>query len=201
MREAIKDFKVDPMANSRKASSKLKITSELVKRAKDGDKDAFGELISLYENMIYRFCYQRLRTKESAEDATVETFIRAYEKIRTLRKNGKFKKWLFTIASRVCIDEAKNRDRLADPPSDDDIAVVDDSYEESQMRTKRAAMVNQLLEELPLKYKDPILLVFFVNLSYDDAADVLNIPIGTLKSRLWRGLEILKQKFRNRAES
>jgi RNA polymerase sigma-70 factor, ECF subfamily len=173
-------------------------TVELVQMVRTGNTRAFWDLLSIYEGMIYRFCYRKLSVKEAAEDAAKEAFIKAFEKIGTLMDETKFKPWLFTIARNICIDELKRSNKFVDLPDDDTMDAIPNgkanperAFEEKQ-KMKVEEIVMEQVGKLSEKYKDVLLLVHYEGMSYEEASQVLNVPIGTVRSRLARGLETLR---------
>lgn len=175
-------------------------TIKLVERVKIGDTRAFWDLMSIYEEMIFRFCYRKLLVKEAAEDAAQKAFDKAFDKIRDLRDNEKFKTWLFSIARNICIDELRRINKLVDLPGDNGVNSMPngkESPEEILGKEQRKKMVKEEVGRLGDIYKDVVLLVHYEELSYEEAAEVLGIPVGTVRSRLSRGMEELKERLKD----
>jgi RNA polymerase sigma-70 factor (ECF subfamily) len=176
-------------------------TLELVRSVKTGNTRAFWDLMSIYEEMIYRFCYRKLQVKEAAEDAAKEAFVKAFEKIRTLKDDAKFKPWLFTIARNLCIDELKRGNTFVDLPEDDTPYAIPNGKAnperalEEKQKMRAEEMVMDQVGKLSEKYKDVLFLVHYEGVSYEEASHVLNVPIGTVRSRLARGLDALRSRL------
>jgi RNA polymerase sigma-70 factor (ECF subfamily) len=166
-------------------------TIKLVERVKNGDRRAFWDLMSIYEEMIFRFCYRILLVKEVAEDIARDTFLKAFDKIRDLKDNNKFKTWLFSIANNKCMDELKRSKKYKEIPEDDGVDVLQDekgSPEEISGEEERKGRLIKEINRLDAKHKEVVLLVHYEGLSYEETAEVLNVPVGTVRSRLSRGL-------------
>ena len=176
-------------------------TVELVQSVKTGNTRAFWDLMSIYEAMIYRFCYRKLLVKEAAEDAAKEAFIKAFEKIRTLKDDAKFKPWLFTIARNICIDELRRGNKFVDLPEDDTLDAIPNGKAnperalEEKQKMRAEEMVLDQVGKLSEKHKDVLFLVHYEGVSYEEASQVLNVPIGTVRSRLARGLDALRSRL------
>jgi RNA polymerase sigma-70 factor (ECF subfamily) len=175
-------------------------TIKLVERVKNGNTRAFWDLMAIYEEMIFRFCYRKLFNREVAEDIAHDTFIKAYEKIQSLKDNSKFKTWLFSIAKNNCLDELKRIKKFAEIPEDDSPDSLPDkkgSPEEITGVEERRQRVTREIDKLDGIHKDVILLVHYEGMNYDEAAEVLNVPIGTVRSRLSRGFEKLHEALKD----
>jgi RNA polymerase sigma-70 factor (ECF subfamily) len=152
--------------------------------------------MSIHEEIIFRFCYRRLLVKEAAEDAAHDTFMKAFDKIRDLKDNNKFKTWVFTIARNQCIDELKRTNKFVGIPEDEGPDALPDgkeSPEEISGKEERRQRVIKEMSMLDDKHRDVISLVHYEGLSYEETAEVLNIPIGTVRSRLSRGMRALQE--------
>jgi RNA polymerase sigma-70 factor (ECF subfamily) len=151
--------------------------------------------------MIYRFCYRKLYVKEAAEDAARGAFIKAFEKMGTLKDDSKFKPWLFSIARNVCMDELKRGKKFVELPEDDTMDAIPNGKAnpeqalDHKQRMNVEGIVMEQVGKLSEKYKDVLLLVHYEGMSYEETAQVLNIPIGTVRSRLARGLETLRGRL------
>lgn len=152
-----------------------------------GDASAMGGLFELYGERIFRYTYRMLRNRTDAEDATAETFLRVLKRSGELRADGAFRTWLFRIARNLCIDKMRQH-RLIELPPD---AVTSGAEE----RTALKVAVQQALAELPLEYKEPLVLCDLEDMPAREAAEVLNISVPALKSRLYRGRRALRSKL------
>lgn len=178
---------------------------ELITRAKNGDKQAFGELALHYRKNICGLAYRIIGDLHEAEDITQNVFIRAYLALPsfTSTHDGAFKSWLLTITSRLCIDYTRRHHQQ-------------DSYEEIQpyqelhlVNTEKsitdiivAGEAKRLLQEallrLPPKYRMAIALKYIEELDYREIAVIMKIPLGTVGTWIRRGLEKMKADLNNK---
>lgn len=152
-----------------------------------GDKSAMGGLYELYGEKIFRYTYRMLGNRTDAEDATAETFLRVLRRSTELRADGAFKTWIFRIARNLCIDKMRQH-KLLELPSEAPILGTED-------RAALRVTVHQALNELPLDYREPLILCDLEDISAKEAADTLGISVPALKSRLYRGRKALRDKL------
>lgn len=185
--------------------------AQLILDASKGDLDAFNYLVLNYQDLVFSRAYNLLGDCHSAEDAAQECFLKAFKNISRFR-GGSFRAWLFKIVTNLCYDEMRKYQRhpiisliseenacegmdsptlLADPS-----CAVQGLVEQSEF----SAIVNGFLGELPEMYRDPITLIDLHDLDYSEAAEVLEIPLGTLKSRLARARVQMKEKLQRTYE-
>lgn len=174
---------------------------ELVQRAKRGDKGAFGDLVALYQDRLYRFCYRMLGTKEAAEDGAGEAFLKAFENIRNLNDIRMFKTWLFRIAFNICMDEIYRRGRFVDPTDDDGIDSIADERktpeEEEVLEKEISQRVAREVINLPPREKAILLLVHYEGFSNGEAAEVLKIQEATLRPARSDAIRKLRQRLKD----
>ncbi|HEX6303306.1 MAG TPA: sigma-70 family RNA polymerase sigma factor [Anaerolineales bacterium] len=178
--------------------------SELIAAARKGDLEAFNQLVLAYQNLLYTQAYRLLGDGQLADDATQEAFIKSYQKLSTYR-GGSFKVWLLRIVTNVCYDELRRRKRNQTVPLepfdaqgnefDSPYWLVDPglSPEELVEQAEMRAGLQKLLDQLPVNYRSIIVLVDIQGLDYSEAAAALGIAIGTVKSRLARARERMRQ--------
>lgn len=152
-----------------------------------GDTSALGGLYDIYGERIFRYAYRMLGNRSDAEDATAETFLRVLRRSNELRADGAFRTWLFRITRNLCIDKMRQHRLLELPP--------DAQYSMGEERTTLKLAVHQALSELPMEYREPLTLCDLEDMSAKEAADVLNISVPALKSRLYRGRRALRDKL------
>lgn len=152
-----------------------------------GDSSALGGLYEMYSERIFRYTYRMLGNRSDAEDATAETFLRVLRRSTELRADGAFRTWLFRIARNLCIDKLRQH-KLLELPAD----AQDGGSEE---RTALRVTVQQAMMELPVEYRDPLVLCDLEDLPAREAAEVLQISVPALKSRLYRGRRALRDKL------
>lgn len=165
-------------------------TKLLVKRAKKGDKDALVKLIMGKKDDYYRLAYVYLNNKEDTLDAIEDMIVILYENIYKLRKNEAFYSWSKTILVNCCKKIIGKRKKTVSIDYIDALACNGD------METKdNRILLESYLSELEEKQREVIKLRYFLDLEYTTIADILNIPLGTVKSRLSNGINRLKERF------
>ena len=167
----------------------------LVKAAKRGNLDAFNELILHYQSPAYNLACHILRDAAAADDATQEAFISSYRALNQFR-GGSFRAWLLRIVANACYDELRRRKRRPAVSWDDfgdmeqeanpHLADPGELPEESLQRDELREFLERTIENLPEEQRMTLMLVDRLGLSYEEAAQTLNVKLGTVKSRLYR---------------
>lgn len=179
------------------------MTAELLNAANKGDLDAFNRLVLAHQGQVFNHAYRMLGNFDSAEDVTQETFIRAYRKMHQFR-GGSFKSWILRIATNLAYDEMRFRHRHPVQPLEpldeygeenespgwirDPGPLPEDAVETIELREA----VQSALNRLPAPFRTAISLVDIQEMSYIEAADVMGVSIGTVKSRVARGRSLLR---------
>lgn len=173
----------------------------LVRRCLRGDARAFEELVSRYEGALYRLAWRMLRDNEEAQDVVQETFIRVFRALETYDPERKFSTWILRIATNLCIDRYRRRRmRLVsiDASEDDEerrpVVLVDGAPrpDAAHGRTSIAERLDEYIQRLPPIYRAIIELRYKRGLAYEEVAEVLDVPLGTVKARLHRAHRYLK---------
>ncbi len=169
----------------------------IVQQVLEGDTNAFEELVLEYEKKVYNVALRILGNSEDAADMTQEAFIKAFNSLSGFRGDSKFSVWLTRIVSNLCLDFLRSRSRrptvslsVEDDEGDDvqlDIADISQSPELLLERSLTRESVRRGLKALPEDYREILLLREIQGLSYDEIAEALNIEVGTVKSRIFRG--------------
>ena len=158
---------------------------QVIAAARRGDVRAFETIVRRYQHPVWRLCFHLTGERVSAEDATQEAFLRVYRYLPRYRTQSRFSTWLFAIARNCAIDELRRRHRRdllgrrARPVVDVESGPAE-GYE-----------VREALAELPLELREPLVWIDMLGTSYQEAADVLGVPVGTLKSRIHRARHML----------
>lgn len=178
-----------------------------IKQIKKGDQEAFADIVDLYKDKIYQLCYRMLGNAHEAEDIAQEAFIRAYVNIHTFDVKKKFSTWLYRIATNLCIDRI--RKKKPDYYLDAEVAGTEGLTMYSQVASSDLkpdeeveAMdlqdtIQKEILKLPEKYRSVIVLKYIDELSLQEISDILEIPIGTVKTRIHRGREALRKQLRH----
>ena len=170
--------------------------SELVTRAQNGDRNAFSELVRLHAQGVLHVVYRMCGNMQVAEDAAQETFIQAWTKLSSYRPKTSLRNWLYRIAVNTAIDMLRKEKRIL-PGSVDGLYLTDTEPGPETMaaNTERAEMVREAVLELPDASRAVLVLREFEGLSYQEIAEALDIPVGTVMSRLNYARKLLKEKL------
>lgn len=154
----------------------------ILARARGGDAAAFEELVRAYQADVWRFAYHFTRDRALAEDVTQEAFLRAFRFLRSFRGDSRFTSWLFRIARNCAMDQLRRRPFRSDyePPPP-----VGPPNPEAR------AELHAALAAVSDDHREPFLLIEVFGLSYQEAADVLNVRVGTVKSRMHRARQAM----------
>jgi RNA polymerase sigma-70 factor (ECF subfamily) len=163
----------------------------LIAQTLAGRGDAFGTLVARYERAVYHLAYRTLRDTEEAKDATQEAWIKAYRALASFRPGAKFSTWIFTICYRLCCDRLAKRKRFtgAEIP---DVADTAPGPAASYEAAEDAARLRRAIDALPEKYRAVITLFHLPGTPYEDIATVLGLPLGTVKTHLFRAKDLLR---------
>jgi RNA polymerase sigma-70 factor (ECF subfamily) len=181
------------------------VEAGLVARCLAGDEKAYRELVELYQGQVYSVVLRMVRRREDAEDLTQETFVRMFRALDRYDPQRPFAAWLFTIASRLAIDHIRRRkvqpvsltQREAGSDEEYDIEVPDPgpTPDEVTSRTEEERRTEELIRSLPPHYRIVVMLRHQRDLAYEEIAEALHLPLGTVKARIHRAREILKGKL------
>jgi RNA polymerase sigma-70 factor (ECF subfamily) len=170
-------------------------------QTKNGDRLAFNHIVAKYQQPIYNFCYGMLKYGEEAEDATQETFLRAFTKLDSYDETRSFSTWLFSIAANYCRDLLRKRrsgrvawDALVSaryPP-----AMPETVLESALIRVEATQEVRSLLKILPPEQRTAIILKYWYAMSYEEMAQTLNTTVSAIKNKLFRARKIMAQTTR-----
>jgi len=179
--------------------------ASLVERCRANDEAAFNEVVARYKTKVYNYIYRMTGSSDDAEDLTQEVFIRMYTSIESFRSQSSLNTWLFRIASNLCIDRfrrAKNRTAafsLDDPIGQGETTheVADHTYEPQRLleNGEMADQIQRALAQLPEKLRAALLLHDIEGLPYEEIAQVVGCPLGTVKSRLFNARMQLRQRL------
>lgn len=170
----------------------------------DGEGQALDKLVLRYQGPLYGFAFRILGDQGRAEDAFQETFLKVYRRRYTYQRGTRFKPWLYQICLNVCRDTLRKKKRRPEIPLEaEKLDGPDDAPgpEEAAHRAAEAEAVREALAELPVKQREVILLSHYQNLSYPEISEILDIPTGTVKSRVFHALRRLAKLLgRNKEE-
>lgn len=173
----------------------------LVQLAGKGDQKAYADLMERYKNSIYVIALKMVRNKDDAMDITVETFGKAFKNLMHYKPDYSFSTWLFKIATNNCIDflRKKKLDTVSINPTGEEYANAPEfqiksdlpSPEENSIQKQQKEQIKLIIEKLPSKYSILVTMHYFEEMSYQEISAILNMPIGTIKGRLFRARDLL----------
>ena len=164
----------------------------LVLTALAGAGDTFGTLVERYERAVYHLCLRTMRNGDEARDCTQEAFFKAYRGLATFKPGSKFSTWIFSIAYHACCDRLAKRKRYSDEevperadagPDPGDLAAQNEA----------ARALHAAIDGLPEKYRTVVTLYHLQGKQYEEIAQVLDLPLGTVKTHLFRAKEVLRK--------
>ncbi len=179
----------------------------LISRALGGDQRAYTELAHRFRSAVFQIVFKIVRDKETADDLVQETFMKAFASLAGYRSEYRFSTWLYKIAANSSIDHLRKKrikalslDRkLETKDGTVEIDVPDYSYHPgiALERKEQRLSIEEAIRSLPDKYREVIVYRHKDDKSYEEIADLLSIPIGTVKARIFRARELLKKKLKN----
>jgi len=182
----------------------LTTDEQLVERALAGDGDAFGEVVRRWERKIYALAYGITGSVEEARDATQETFINAYRNLPRFRGEAQVSSWLHRIAVNQCITRQRRARVRAETALDEEVEAGREQFistgreaspAHASESKQRAEAVRRAVDSLPQELREVVLMKEFEELTFQEIADALQIPLSTVKSRLYTALKQLRLKL------
>lgn len=204
-------------ANSKTSESPRENASEssleddvLVKKAIGGNENAYAKLVDKYERALYFHILKMIKNREQVEDLVQETFVKAFDNLNTYSTNYAFSTWLYRIATNHTIDYLRKK-KLKTLSIDDPVKTKDGEMEmqlpdesastdRNIIRKQRQKIVRNAISDLPEKYRKVIELRHMEEKSYQEIADVLDLPLGTVKAHIFRARELLYKALKDKKE-
>ena len=180
--------------------------NENIEKAKKGDQNAFTFLLNHYWNEVYGFMLKRTENETDAEDITIETFSKAFDKIASYNPEFQFNTWLIAIAKNVHIDLLRKKksslfvDNITDSEENQAYNVADTSLsaEDELIARQNLSSLLQCIKQLKPHYQEVIQLRYFQELSYQEIADLLGEPLSNVKIKLLRAKKLLAEIIENK---
>lgn len=177
----------------------------LIQRAQKGDHDAFGMLVDEHQRYVYNLALRVLKDENEALDLTQETFVRAWTALPNFKGQSQFRTWLYRIVTNLCYNRLPNLRRSLNDLGDDVMEEIPETnlsapaqeFESNETRHH----LHQAIDELDASYKLLITLRYQNELSYDEIASTLNLPLGTVKTGIFRAKEQLRKSLVHLEES
>ncbi len=174
--------------------------AQLVSASQSGNQDAFAILVQRHQRRVFNLVYRMLQQYEEANEVTQETFFAAWQGLHTFRGDARFSTWLYRIAYNCALKQLESRKRdqalqvamqaeqLVEPSGDEQIG--------DQIETHASQkMVREYLSTLPSKYRIVLILRHLQEMTYEEMAEILTLPIGTIKTHLFRARNLLKERL------
>ncbi|MDA0712323.1 MAG: sigma-70 family RNA polymerase sigma factor [bacterium] len=192
------------MVNSKSGFGELS-DAEILAEVAAGNIDAYGKIVGRYRGRLYNFVFRFVSDRETAEDIVQETFLRAFRKRKEYRAIANFSTWLFTIAGNLAKSELRRRKRWRlfsihrDDDSETGIELPDETYRPDKVAESSLAddHIHDAIAALPDNYRQVILLRDVEGMAYQEIAEIVDCPVGTVKSRVNRARLKLQQKLKN----
>ncbi len=182
----------------------FKLTDEkLIARFQDGDINAYNELVHRYKDRLLNFVFRYFNNREQAEDVVQDTMIKLYTHASYYKNIAKFSTWIYTIAKNNALTELRKNKRKqtvslwTNEGKPIDIEMKDESLEQTVYNKMAVEELNKYLDEIPENFRIAVVLRDFQELSYEEISKILEIPIGTIKSRINRGRIQLSEKMKH----
>ena len=180
---------------------------KLIEQALQGNEKAFESLLKKYRNLVFSIMLKMVRNKQEAEDLTQEAFMKAFSSLSTFNDEFAFSTWLMKIASNNCIDFLRKRKlktysihepiNYKDEKIEIDIPDHDAGPERILIQGERSRMIEEAINELPERYRYVVILRHKEEKSYEEIAEIMNLPLGTVKAQIFRAREILNKKLKS----
>lgn len=196
--------------NQEKKDQQKKEDIMLIQKALAGEQQAFTELMCRYQQQIFNLMYKMVHSTEEAQDLVQEAFMKAFVSLSHFNYEFAFSTWLYKIASNNCIDHLR-RKKLQTFSIDAPVVIKGEEYQYEipdltyypdveMIRKERSTLIREAIESLPEIYREVIQLRHAEELSYEKIAEILNIPVGTVKARLFRAREMLNHFLKDKME-
>lgn len=176
----------------------------LIRRCQKGDRAAFDSLVSQYEQRAYQYAFRLTRDQDEACDVVADAFVRVYSAVKNFKGKSSFSTWLYRIVSNVYFDRRKRQRRhthlsLDAPAGSDESRTIDiadsgDGPEELAEQGAREDVLNSALDSLPELHRAMLVMFHLEGLSYVEIAEAMDLPVGTVKSRLNRARVALRDE-------
>lgn len=176
---------------------------EIVALVQTGDSGAFGHIVKRWERKIYALCYGMLGNQDDAKDATQDAFIAAFRNLGNFRGEAKVSSWLHRIAVNQCLTKKRRVKTRAESSIDDEDSPHGNEMVASDVKSplqtvemrERQRLVSQAVSSLPIEMRQIILMKEYEEMTFQEISDALQIPLSTVKSRLYTGLKQLRMKL------
>jgi len=193
---------------SDKALEDFRLIDEAVN---NNDEQAYAKLMQRYKRPVYHMILKMVRNVDDAEDLTIESFAKAFKSLHRFKKDFTFSTWLFRIATNNTIDQIRKKklntmsiDNTFTDDNGDGVSIdVEDENldpQEETIKSQKAELIQVFVDKLPPKYQKLVRLRYFNELSYEEIAEELEAPLGTVKAQLHRARELMFEMVKNKRD-
>ena len=173
--------------------------TQLVKASQQGDQDAFASLVQRHQRRVFNLVLRMLQDSEEASEITQEAFLAAWMGLPSFRGEARFATWLYRIAYNCTLKQIdrhkRERSLRATMEAEQILDEVNKETEDILELRARQTIVREQLEKLPTQYRIVLILRHFQEMTYEEMADILTLPIGTIKTNLFRARHLLKERL------
>ena len=175
----------------------------LVAASKNGDQEAFAQLVQRYQRLVFNLVYRMLQQYEEATEITQETFLAAWQGLPSFRGDARFPTWLYRIAYNCSLKqlELRKRDRALQVALEENKTLEnanDEQRENAELDAREhQILIQEHLSHLPAKYRIVLILRHLQDMTYEEMAEILTMPIGTIKTHLFRARNLLKERLQS----
>lgn len=172
--------------------------AELIARCLEGDRKAFDELMAAHQDRVFAICLRTLRDREAALDAAQDTFITVFRKLDRFDGRSAFSTWLYRVTVNTCYDRLRSEKRHDTVPMGDHHEPSDPLAEDAVEAAGLRPDLQSALDSIPVEFRAAVVLVDVHGFGTEDAAELLGVARGTIKSRVFRGRRLLADALGNR---
>jgi len=174
--------------------------AELLARVLEGDHDAFDQIMRNHEDRVFSVCLRIMGNREHALDATQETFLTAFRKASQFKGNAALGTWIYRIAVNTCYDHLRKQKRRRADPMPDRLDPADHSAEDAVESAGLRPEIERALAAISPEFRSAVVLSDIEGMSLPEVAEVLGVPVGTVKSRVFRGRRLLATELGNQTQ-
>lgn len=177
--------------------TKAETDQELIGRVVSGDNQAFDEIMRIHQDRVFSVCLRIVSDRELALDATQDTFLTVYRKAGQFKGNSALGTWIYRIAVNTCYDQIRKTKRKRSAPLPDHLDPSDPSAQEAIDSAALRPEIEEALASIPVEFRAAVILSDIEGMSLPETARILGVPVGTVKSRLFRGRRLLAKRLGN----
>lgn len=174
--------------------------AELLTRVLEGDHDAFNQIMRNHEDRVFSVCLRIVGEREQALDATQETFLTAFRKAGQFKGDSALGTWIYRIAVNTCYDHLRKQKRRRADPIPDHLDPADHAAEDAVESAGLRPEIQRALAAIPEDFRVAVVLSDIEGMGLPAIADLLRVPVGTIKSRIFRGRRLLARELGNQTE-